>query len=109
MRTRITYVLILCAVTGKARLVLCIMSAFCCLLIGLSTLKAQAVGEITGRVTDPSGALVANVRITATRADTGVSQSTISTSAGTYTIPRLPVGTLCGGCRGAWLQDRRRE
>ena len=78
---------------GKARVALCIMSAFICLLIGLSTLRAQAVGEITGRVTDPSGGVVPNATITATRVDTGVAQSTISTGAGTYTLPRLPVGT----------------
>jgi hypothetical protein len=69
------------------------MSAFACLLIGLSTLMAQGVGDITGRVTDPSGAVVPNARITATRVETGVSQSTVSTAAGTYTLPRLPVGT----------------
>lgn len=56
-------------------------------------LRGQAVGEITGRVTDPSGAVVPHVRVTATNVATGISQSTISTSAGTYTIPHLLVGT----------------
>jgi hypothetical protein len=56
-------------------------------------LKAQAVGEITGMVADPSGGVVPNARITATRDATGVSQSTVSSSAGTYTIPNLMVGT----------------
>jgi hypothetical protein len=79
--------------TGKGRLILCVLPAFFCLLIGSSTVKAQAVGEITGTVKDPSGAVVPNARITATRTATGVSQSTISSGAGTYTVPRLPVGT----------------
>jgi hypothetical protein len=44
-------------------------------------------------VTDPSGAVVAHVQITATNVATGISQSTLTTSSGTYTIPHLLVGT----------------
>ena len=53
----------------------------------------QATGAITGTVTDPSGAVIPNARITATREDTGVSQSTVTSGGGTYTIPNLGVGT----------------
>jgi hypothetical protein len=72
-----------------------LLGAVSALCVGIApcSLHAQAVGEITGRVIDPSGAVVPNVRITATNTATGISQSTISSSAGTYTIPRLPVGT----------------
>jgi hypothetical protein len=58
-----------------------------------SVLHAQAVGEITGIITDPSGAVVASATITATNVATGVAQSTVSTTAGEYTLVRLPVGT----------------
>ncbi len=54
---------------------------------------AQAVGAIVGTVTDPSGAVIPNARITATHVATGVSQSTVTSGAGTYTIPNLVVGT----------------
>ncbi|MGD0225713.1 MAG: TonB-dependent receptor [Terriglobia bacterium] len=54
---------------------------------------AQAVGSITGTVTDPSGAIIAGAKVTATRIETGISQSTRTTSAGSYTIPSLAVGT----------------
>jgi len=54
---------------------------------------AQATGAITGTVTDPSNAIIPNAKITATRADTGVSQSTVTSAAGTYTISNLVVGT----------------
>jgi hypothetical protein len=57
-----------------------------------AALRAQAVGAITGTVTDPTGAVVPGVKVTATRVETGVSQSTVTTSAGTYTIPSLVVG-----------------
>jgi len=54
---------------------------------------AQAVGAITGTVADPSGAVIPGAKITATRVETGVSQFTVASGAGTYTIPRLVVGT----------------
>jgi hypothetical protein len=77
----------------KSRIFFCIISAVCFLIAGSTSVRAQAVGEITGRVIDPSGAVMPNVRITATNTATGVSQSTISSGSGTYTIPRLLVGT----------------
>jgi hypothetical protein len=55
--------------------------------------QAQAVGAIVGTVTDPTGGVVPNARVTATRVDTQVSQSTMTTSSGNYAIPNLPVGT----------------
>ena len=72
------------SLAGFALLLTCFTSPF---------LHAQAVGEITGIVTDPSGAVVPGATITATNVATGVPQTTVSTSAGTYTLPRLPVGT----------------
>jgi hypothetical protein len=69
--------------------------AFALLLASLTStiLHAQAVGEITGTVTDPTGAVVPSASITATNVSTGVSQTTLSTAAGNYTLARLPVGT----------------
>ena len=55
--------------------------------------RAQAVGTITGTVTDPSGAVIAGAKVTATRVETGVVQSTVTTGSGSYTIPSLVVGT----------------
>jgi hypothetical protein len=57
------------------------------------TVRGQAVGTIVGIVTDPSGAVVPNARVTATNVGTGVSQSTVTSTSGTYTIPNLGVGT----------------
>ena len=54
---------------------------------------AQAVGAIVGTVTDPSGAVMPGATVTATNEATQVSQSTVTGSAGTYTIPHLLVGT----------------
>lgn len=69
----------------------------CCLLalVFLTPLQmwGQAVGAIVGTVTDPSGAVIPSARITAANVATGVSRSTVTSGAGTYTIPNLGVGT----------------
>ncbi len=54
---------------------------------------ADVNGRIRGTVTDPSGAVVAGVQITATNVATGVSRETVSGGDGGYFFPQLPVGT----------------
>jgi hypothetical protein len=49
-------------------------------------------GGIRGTVSDPSGAIVPGATITATNVATGVTTSTITTSAGLYSIPTLRAG-----------------
>ncbi len=48
-------------------------------------------GELTGLVTDPSGAVVANAQITLTNTATGEKRTSVTTTAGTYRFPALPV------------------
>ncbi|HEY1462695.1 MAG TPA: TonB-dependent receptor [Terriglobales bacterium] len=50
-------------------------------------------GSIAGNVLDPSGAVVPNVKITATAISTGATYKTISSSAGSYRFPNLSIGT----------------
>ena len=47
---------------------------------------------ITGTVTDPSGAVIPGVGVTATNVDTGVRNSTVSNDVGLYTLLNLPIG-----------------
>lgn len=56
-------------------------------------LRAQATGEITGTITDQTGAVVPGAKVVATNTATAVSQSTVTSAAGAYTIPNLLVGT----------------
>jgi len=57
------------------------------------SLPAQTItGSITGTVTDPSGAVVTNVKITATNVGTNVTNTAVTNDAGVYNIPFLPVG-----------------
>jgi hypothetical protein len=59
----------------------------------LPTASAQTItGAITGTVTDPSGAIVPSVNITATNTATNVSNTTATNEAGIYNFPFLPLG-----------------
>ena len=48
--------------------------------------------QLGGIVTDPSGALIPGVSITATNTDTGVATTTITNESGAYTFPSLQAG-----------------
>ena len=56
-------------------------------------LRAQAVSRINGTVTDQGGAAIADAKVTVTNVDTNVSQTTTTTSAGTYLVIDLNPGT----------------
>src|SRR5688572_13074776 len=54
--------------------------------------SAQTFGEITGQVTDASGALVAGATVTATNTATSGNRITTSNEAGIYSFPSLQPG-----------------
>ncbi|HXM49194.1 MAG TPA: TonB-dependent receptor, partial [Pyrinomonadaceae bacterium] len=66
----------------------------CLLLAGISAFpQSQATtGNIEGRVTDPNGAAVPTVTITATNQETGLSKTTNADENGNYRITFLPPG-----------------
>ena len=53
----------------------------------------ETTANITGRITDPSGAAVANAKVTAKDADRGTVFSTQSNTDGVYNLSRLPIGS----------------
>ena len=66
------------------------------LLVVLFALAAMAQiqnGQFTGNVTDPSGAAVANAKVTITNQATNLSVTTTTNSSGSYIAKELPVGT----------------
>jgi len=68
-------------------LVLCVVSLL------LSPLYAQKTsGNITGVITDPSGAVVANATVTATNAATGQSRTVNADQSGTYRVAEVDPG-----------------
>jgi hypothetical protein len=54
--------------------------------------QAVANAQIQGLVTDPSGAVVPNARVTARQTNTGFVRTTVTGTGGTYVLPNLPVG-----------------
>ena len=59
------------------------------------TSKSQAqtvTGNITGTVTDPSGAIISGATVTATNSSTGIQTQATTNDSGVYTIRFLPIG-----------------
>jgi len=54
--------------------------------------QTAATGALTGTLTDPTGAVVPNVTVTATSADTGQARTTTTAADGTYKFTLLPPG-----------------
>ena len=64
-----------------------------CLSFTALTVKAQTfTAQMTGLVTDPSGAVIPGAKLTATNIATNVAQNTVSNSEGIYRILNLPPG-----------------
>src|SRR4051812_508777 len=49
-------------------------------------------GSLNGTVSDPAGAVVAGANVKVIHDETGIVTTAVSTDAGTYTFPALPVG-----------------
>ena len=72
-------------------------SAICCvfvLLLAMSSdrLSAQTAGQISGHVSDTTGAVIPQLTITLTNTATGGSRTTVTTDAGDYTFTEVPPG-----------------
>jgi hypothetical protein len=68
---------------------------FIALLVLVFGCAFQAFGQeatIVGTVTDPSGAAVANAKITITRIETGLAQTIATSDNGEYVLPNLKIG-----------------
>src|SRR5215472_3107041 len=61
-------------------------------LASLSLSAQQITGNIRGTVTDPSGAVIRDVTVTARQAETGLSRATTTDRDGNYVLLELPVG-----------------
>jgi Carboxypeptidase regulatory-like domain len=61
----------------------------------VSSSQAQTVfGSIAGTVTDSTGAVVAGAKVQAVDEKSGTTLETVSTSAGTYKLPQVSIGTF---------------
>lgn len=60
------------------------------LVVGIGLFAQTFRGAINGTVTDPTGALVPNARVTATDRATGVERNTVTTQAGQFAFQDIP-------------------
>ncbi len=72
-------------------------------------LRAQAVGEIVGTVTDPTGAVIPNAKVTAVEKGTRLTRSMNTSGAGTYALPTLPVGSYTVGAEAPGFKSATSE
>src|SRR5262249_7817437 len=73
----------------RAGFVVCLV-----LLAGASAASAQvSMGEVFGKVTDSSGAVLPGVTVTLSGPALIQAQSTVTVESGAYRFPRIPIGT----------------
>ena len=65
-----------------------ILLAFCSVVSRAQTIT----GSVNGIVTDPTGAVIPNAKVTATNVDTGVTTATTTNNDGVYNIRFLQIG-----------------
>ena len=86
------------------------MSARTALLLLISTgVCAQTGGEITGTVTDQTGASVVGASITVTNIDTSAARSITSNESGVYDVPALPPGNYSIRVQARGFQNVERK
>lgn len=89
--------------TGWRRAAICLTVAVLCL-ASPAILRAQTLSSITGTVTDASGSVMPNVKITVTNTATQVAKNTITSSAGTYNVTDLIAGSYTVQAENAGFQ-----
>lgn len=73
-----------------ASVFLALMVAILCVFSGSAT--AQVSANLSGKITDQSGAAVSNAKVTVTNLDTGFSRRTLSDQSGRYQFSALAIG-----------------
>jgi hypothetical protein len=98
----------------KCRRLLACLSLFCGTLwvsamLG-TDLRAQSItsGDVTGRVTDPSGGAIPNAAVTLKNVNTNATQSTVTTGGGTYRFAFVPPGTYTVAAKAPGFQSQQR-
>jgi hypothetical protein len=80
------------------------------MMLSVAIAGAQTLdGTLRGEVTDPSGAVVAGAKVTATNVGTNVSSETTTTGSGTYNFPNLLPGTYTVTIEASGFEKHTRE
>jgi hypothetical protein len=78
---------------GYMRLARYVFGVMLIALLCLTTARAQENAELSGAVTDPSGAVVPNATVTLTDPSTGEARTGVTNGAGLYDFPALHIGS----------------
>src|SRR5450432_868345 len=68
------------------------LAVFAVLALTVGAFAQVQNGQLSGTVTDPSGAAVANAKVTITNQATNLSVTVMTSASGTYTANSLPIG-----------------
>src|SRR3989442_10162290 len=80
-----------------------------CMLLTVSVYGQTTNGSIQGTVTDSSGATLSRATVTARNLDTGLTNSTVTTDAGLYSLPNLPPGRYSVKVEATGMKKYERE
>src|SRR5262245_20962082 len=72
-----------------------LISIFCGLWMSImmtGSVWAQATAQMSGTITDQSGAVLPGVEVTATQTETGIMRTVVSNETGSYALTNLPLG-----------------
>src|SRR5229473_2885811 len=69
------------------------LAVFAVLALTFSAFAQVQNGQFTGTVTDPTGAAIANAKVTVVNTATDLNLSTTTNSSGNYTVKEVPIGT----------------
>src|SRR5215472_12017016 len=67
--------------------------------------QAVAVAQVSGTLTDPTGAAIAGAQVTMTETDKQVTRSTVTDPSGYYVLPNLPVGPYTLNVKASGFKD----
>lgn len=81
------------SIVGRSRIYAALVCIVLLFLTSHLALAQRISGTLRGQVSDPTGNVVAGANVTAINQESGVSQSTVTNSAGTYIYPDLLPGT----------------
>ena len=90
------------------------LAVFALLALSFSAFAQIQNGQFTGTVTDPTGLVIANAKVTVVNQGTNLTVSTTTNASGNYTVKELPVGTYkltaeAAGFKTAVRHQRRSE
>ena len=74
-------------------MIACAVLVFCALSTVPDVYAQSASGQLSGDITDSTGAVIPGANIDARNSETGAESKTVSSSSGHYIFPGLPIGT----------------